>query len=258
MIILKSAAELALIRENAILLDGIIARLEQEARPGLSTAQLDRQAERWIRGTGAEPAFKGYLGYPASICTSLNEEIVHGIPSEARVLREGDLLSLDIGLRRRGFYADKATTFVIGCQGSPALRELLAVAWEALRCGVEATQIGLRVSDISHAIGSFIEARGYQVVRHFVGHGIGRQMHEEPQIPDYGLPGRGARLRAGMVLCLEPMCWKPQDASDEREEQVAVDGWTVRTPGGEPAAHVEEMVWVSEGGPQVLRQKGSL
>lgn len=257
MIILKSAAELALIRENAILLDEIIARLEQEACPGQTTAQLDRQAERWIRGAGAEPIFKGYLGYPASICTSLNEEIVHGIPSEARVLREGDLLSLDIGLRRRGFCADKATSFVIG-QGSPALRELLAVAWEALRSGVEAAQIGSRVSDISHAIGSVIETRGYRVVHHFVGHGIGRQMHEEPQIPDYGPPGRGARLRAGMVFCLEPMCWKPQDASDEREEQIEDDGWTVRTPHGEPAAHVEEMVWVSERGPQVLRQKGSL
>jgi methionyl aminopeptidase len=254
MIPLKSPEELAIIRENALLVDDILQRLVRAARPGVSTAQLDREAERLIHAGGAEPAFKGYRGFPASICTSINEEIVHGIPREERVLREGDLLSIDIGLKRQGFYADKATTVAIGAE-TAATRELLAVAAEALRCGTAAAQVGARVSDISHAIGSLLQARGYQVVKRFVGHGIGRQMHEEPQIPNYGPPGRGARLRAGMVLCIEPMCWKARNETDE-EERVGEDGWTVRTPRGEPAAHLEEMVWVSESGPQELTQKG--
>ncbi len=256
MISLKSAEELAIIQENALLLDEILRSLVQRVRPGIATAELDRRAEDLIRAAGAESAFKGYKGYPASICTSINEEIVHGIPREDRVLREGDLLSIDVGLQRDGFYADTATTVIVGGATSPAAQELMAVASEALRRGIAAAQIGARVSDISHAIGSFLADQSYQVVKHFVGHGIGRQMHEEPQIPNYGPPGQGARLRAGMVLCIEPMCWKPWDADDDREEWVAEDGWTVRTPGGEPAAHVEEMVWVSESGPQVLRQKG--
>lgn len=253
MIPLKSPEELAVIRENALLVDEILQRLVQAARSGITTAALDREAERLIRAAGAEPAFKGYRGFPASICTSINEEIVHGIPREDRVLREGDLLSIDIGLKRRGFYADKATTVAVGT-ATPAAQELIAVAAEALHCGTAAARVGARVSDISHAIGSLLAARGYQVVKRFVGHGIGRQMHEEPQIPNYGPPGHGARLRAGMVLCIEPMCWKAGEADDE--ERVGEDGWTVRTPGGEPAAHLEEMVWVSESGPQELTRKG--
>ncbi|MFQ6034124.1 MAG: type I methionyl aminopeptidase, partial [Candidatus Bipolaricaulia bacterium] len=202
MIKVKSERELELIRENARLLAEILEQLIAEARAGVSTAALDRLAERLIREAGAEPAFKGYQGYPATICASLNEEVVHGIPKDDRILKEGDLLSIDLGLRREGLYADLATTVLIGGEGSQRAKRLIEVTREALERGIAATKAGNRVSDISHAIGSFVESNGYYVVRRYVGHGIGRQLHEEPQIPNFGPPGRGPRLRPGMVLCL--------------------------------------------------------
>ncbi len=243
---LKSAQELAIIAENARLLREIIDQLATAARPGVSTAELDRLAERLIHRIGAEPAFKGYEGYPAALCASVNEEVVHGIPRDDRILKEGDILSLDLGLRRRGFYADVATTVAIGRVSARAER-LLQVTREALERGIAAARVGNRVSDISHAIGSYVESQGFYVVKRFVGHGIGRELHEEPQIPNYGPPGQGPRLRPGMVLCLEPMV-----KEDEGEVIVREDGWTVVTPEGGLAAHYEEMVLITEAGPKVL------
>lgn len=252
MIRVKSEWELELLRENARLLAGILERLIAEARAGTSTAALDRSAERLIRQAGAEPAFKGYQGYPATICASLNEEVVHGIPKDDRILKEGDLLSIDLGLRREGLYADMATTLLVGGEGSQRARRLIEVTQEALERGIAAAKEGNRVSDISHAIGSFVESQGYYVVKKYVGHGIGRQLHEEPQVPNFGPPGRGPRLRPGMVLCLEPMV-----KEDEGEVEVLEDGWTAVTPKGGLAAHFEEMVLITEEGPQILTRGGA-
>ena len=252
MISIKSRRELELLRENARLLAGILEQLIADARAGVSTATLDRLAERLIRQTGAEPAFKGYQGYPATICASLNEEVVHGIPKDDRILKEGDLLSLDLGLHRGGLYADAATTVLVGDEGSERAERLIEVTREALERGIAATRVGNRVSDISHAIGSFVEEQGYYVVKKYVGHGIGRELHEEPQVPNFGPPGRGARLQVGMVLCLEPMV-----KEDEGEVRVLDDGWTAVTPNGGLAAHFEEMVEITDGGPKVLTRGGA-
>jgi methionyl aminopeptidase len=252
MIQLKTGSEIEILRENARILSEILRELIRAAQPGVTTAQLDRLAERLIRDAGATSAFKGYRGYPATICTSINEEVVHGIPSDRRVLGEGDLLSIDIGIERKGLYADKADTVVVGRPTDGAL-ELIGVAREALRRGIAQAQPGNRVGDIAHAIGSYVAAKGYNYAKRFVGHGIGRSMHEEPQVPNYGPPGRGARLKEGMVLAIEPMVWKalPEESLDD-EERVLDDGWTVVTPYGQPAAHVEEMVLITADGPEVL------
>jgi methionyl aminopeptidase len=251
MIRVKSERELEIIRENARLLAGVLERLITEARAGVSTAALDRLAEQMIRDLGAEPAFKGLQGYPATICASLNEEVVHGIPKDDRILKEGDLLSIDLGLRRKGLYADVATTVLIG-EGSPKARRLIEVAREALERGIAKALAGNRVSDISHAIGSYAESQGYYVVKKYVGHGIGRELWEEPQIPNFGPPGRGPRLRPGMVLCIEPML-----KEDEGEVKVLDDGWTAVTPKGGLAVHFEEMVEITREGPQVLTRGGA-
>jgi len=251
MIRVKSERELEIIRENARLLREILEQLVVEARAGISTATLDRLAEKLIRRAGAEPAFKGYQGYPATICASLNEEVVHGIPKDDRMLSEGDLLSIDIGLRRNDLYADMATTVIIGGP-VPRAGRLIEVTWEALGRGIAKVLAGNRVSDISHAIGSYAESKGYYVVKKYVGHGIGRELHEEPQIPNFGPPGRGARLRPGMVLCLEPMV-----KEDEGEVEVLDDGWTAVTPNGGLAAHFEEMVLITGEGPEVLTGGGA-
>jgi len=248
MIQLKTGSEIEIIRENALILCEILREICRAARPGVSTGELNDLAESEMERAGVVSAFKGYRGYPAVICTSVNEEIVHGIPKRGRVLREGDILSIDIGIERHGLFADKAETIVIG-RPSPEALELLGVAREALRRGIEMARPGRRVGDISHAIGSYVRSRGYSVVKRFVGHGIGRAMHEEPQVPNWGSPGKGAKLRAGMVLAIEPMVWK---APEDQEELVTEDGWTVVTPNGRPAAHVEDMVLITEEGPEVL------
>ncbi len=261
MIELKTESELEIIRENCQILMTILRELTGRARPGISTRQLNDWAEELMREFEAESAFKGYQGrgpypFPASICTSINHEIVHGIPSPKRILKAGDLLSIDAGIKRNGFYADLATTVTIEPSSSrtfkqsnnDAAEKLLDVAKEALRRGIAAVQPGNRVSDISHAIGSYVEAQGFSVVKRFVGHGVGRKMHEEPQIPNYGPPGRGALLKPGMVLAIEPMVFN----GDKGEEVVTADGWTVVTPNGGLAAHFEAMVVVTERGPETL------
>lgn len=248
MIALKTERELAVVAGNARLLREILWELVRRVEPGVTTGELDRLAEKLIRSAGATPAFKGYQGYPATLCISVNEEIVHGLPSDQRVLREGDLVSLDLGLRRAGYYADAAVTVVVG-EPSPMAAKLVEATLSALRAAIEAVKIGRHVSDLSYAIESTARKFGFYPVREFVGHGIGRALHEDPQIPNFGPPGFGPLLREGMVLCPEPMI-----KGDSLPVRVLPDGWTVVTGGGTLAAHFEEMVAVTAEGPWVLTE----
>ncbi|MCI2429439.1 type I methionyl aminopeptidase [Candidatus Acetothermia bacterium] len=242
MIRIKSREEIALLRENAELLQAILFRLTEEARAGVATLELDRKAERWIAEIGGRPTFKGYRGYPASICTSINAEVVHGIPSARRILESGDVLSIDIGMMRKGFCADLATTVLI--EGANSYRrKIMQRAAEALQIGVEQTRAGKRVGDVSSAIQKYINSYGLSVVTNFVGHGIGREMHEEPQVPNYGTAGQGPILKEGMVLCVEPMVADGQ--SDLLEVEVLEDDWTALAPGATVAAHYEAMVLIA-------------
>lgn len=247
MIIRKSEDELRAMREAGRLTALTHAVVAAAVRPGITTASLDALAEEFIRDHNAIPAFKGYNGYPASICVSVNEEVVHGIPG-ARVLKDGDIVSIDIGVVLDGFYGDMARTYPVG-EISEEAKQLIAVTESALKKGIAAAVVGNRISDIGHAVQSCVEAHGMSVVRDFVGHGIGRNMHEEPQIPNFGRPGYGPRLRPGMVLAIEPMVnvggW---------EVVVLSDNWTVVTADRSLSAHFEDTVAVTEGGPLVLTQ----
>jgi methionyl aminopeptidase len=209
------------------------------------TEKIDQYADAFIRKHNAIPAFKGYRGYPASICASVNSEVIHGIPSR-RVLKEGDILSIDLGVYKDGFYGDAAYTFPIG-KISPLAEELLRITEEALYIGIEHALPDNRVSDISHAIQTHVESNGFSVVRAFVGHGIGRDLHEDPHIPNFGRPGRGPRLQPGMTLAIEPMV-------NEGDYDVAIldDGWTAVTKDGKLAAHFEHTILVTSGKPRIL------
>ncbi|MDD4902900.1 MAG: type I methionyl aminopeptidase [Candidatus Bipolaricaulis sp.] len=250
MIPLKSPEELAVMRENGALLAGILERLCEDVRPGRTTAYFDRLARSLIAECGGETAFDRLAGFPGAINASLNEEIVHGIPSDDRVLAEGDVFSVDIGMVRRGFCVDMATTVGVGRIGAEAQR-LLEVGEESLWEGIRNVRIGNRVSDVSHAIGSFVEAKGYFVVREYVGHGIGRNLHEDPQIPNYGPAGHGPRLRAGMTLAIEPMV-----KTDPLPTEVRDDRWTVATASGGLSVHFEHTVALTGQGVVVLTQGG--
>jgi methionyl aminopeptidase len=214
--------------------------------PGVTTADLDVAAEERIRRAGATPAFKGYHGYPATICASINEEVIHGIPSGRRVLNEGDVISIDVGASLDGYYGDSAITLPVG-QVSPQAATLLRVTEESLFKAIEAVKVGGRVSDIGHAVQKHVEAFGFSVVREFVGHGIGERMHEEPQVPNYGEPGRGPRLSEGMVLAIEPMVNAGKPAV-----KVLADGWTAVTRDSSLSAHFEHTVAVTADGPWIL------
>ena len=220
MILIKTPEEIETMRRNGALLASVLDEVCSKVAPGVSTASLDRLAEELIRREGASPAFKGYHGFPATLCTSINEEVVHGIPSEDRLLHEGDILSIDIGLVRDGYYADMATTVPVGQIGEVA-EHLLATTEESLWRGIKQVKIGNRLFDISHTIGSYVESEGLFVVKEYVGHGIGKDLHEDPQIPNYGPPGRGPRLRVGMVFAIEPMV-----KTDPAPTRVLDDGWT--------------------------------
>ncbi len=250
MIPLKTPSEIETLRENGKRLAWVLETLREKVVPEVDTASLDRIAEELIRAAGAEPAFKGYRGYPASICTSINNEVVHGIPSPRRRVHEGDILSIDIGLVRDGLYADAATTVPVGAISDVA-RHLLAVTEEGLWQGIGRATIGSRLSDVSNAIGSYVESEGLYVVTEYVGHGIGRQLHEDPQIPNYGAPGRGPRLQRGMVLAIEPMV-----KTDPEPTRVLDDEWTVVTGDGGLAAHFEHTIALTETGADVLTQGG--
>jgi methionyl aminopeptidase len=247
MIIYKSSDELEKMRTSGRITAGTIERVVAAVRPGVSTADLDAVAEGYIRDRGAIPNFKGYRGFPASICTSLNNEIVHGIPSKRRVLKEGDLVSLDFGAIWEGFHSDSALTVFVGEPPSSEAEKLVRVTEEALEAGIAQIRPGGRITDISHAIQQRAEGAGFSVVREYVGHGIGRAMHEDPQVPNYGAPGHGPELRPGLALAVEPMVnmggW---------ETTLLADDWTVVTLDGSLSAHFEHTIAVTEDGHEVL------
>lgn len=245
MIILKSKREIDKMRVSNRMVADILHELKAEMQPGITTRELDRLAEEKIRQRGAIPAFKGYRGFPASICTSVNEEVVHGIPSK-RVLKEGDLLSIDIGVLYDGYYGDSAITVGIGKIDAEA-GKLLRVTEEALYAGIEQAQVGGFLSDISHAIQQYVEKHHYSVVKVFVGHGIGTSLHEEPQIPNFGPPGRGPKLREGMVLAIEPMV-----NIGGSDVEILEDKWTVVTADRTRSAHFEHTIALTEEGVEIL------
>jgi methionyl aminopeptidase len=245
-IVCRSAAEIERLRVANQFVAEVLGELEAAVAPGVTTADLDQLAERLVRAGGAEPAFKGYRGYPATLCVSINEEVVHGIPSASRVLRKGDIVSLDIGVKLKGYYGDSAVTVPVGEVPGRTL-DLLRVTREALGRAIEQVHVGGRLSDIGHAVQTWVEQHGFAVVREFVGHGIGERLHEEPQIPNYGQPGRGPRLAEGMILAIEPMV-----VMGKPETKVLRDGWTAVTRDGSLAAHFEHTVAVAAGGPLVL------
>ncbi|AVX21786.1 MULTISPECIES: type I methionyl aminopeptidase [Carboxydocella] len=241
----KTEKELQLMREVGRVVAITLAELEQAVRPGITTAELDRIAENVIRKLGAVPAFKGYHGYPATICASVNEEVVHGIPG-LRKLENGDIISIDVGAVLNGFYGDSARTFPVGDISADA-RRLLAVTEESLYQGISQAKVGNRISDISHAVQKYVESHGFSVVRDYVGHGIGTAMHEEPQVPNFGPPGRGHRLLPGMTLAIEPMV-----NMGEYHVKTLADGWTVVTLDGSLSAHFEHTIAITADGPEIL------
>lgn len=245
MIILKSSEEVGKIKRAGRIVSEVLRELKKQVKPGVTTLDLDRIAEEGIRKRGGQPAFKGYRGFPATLCASVNDEIVHGIPSK-RTLQEGDIIGLDLGAIVDGYYGDAAITVAVGAI-RPEVRRLVQVTEESLYQGIEQMQAGNRLSDVSHAVQTHVEAAGYSVVKDFVGHGIGQALHEEPQLPNFGKPGQGPRLRAGMVLAIEPMVNMGKDGV-----RVLSDHWTAVTEDGSLSAHFEHTVAITEAGPVIL------
>jgi len=245
-IICRSATELEKMRAAGKLVGQVLTAMAAEVKPGITTGDLDAIAEGLIMDAGAIPAFKGYHGYPATICASVNDEVIHGIPSGKRVLKAGDVISIDVGASLAGYYGDSAVTLAVGPVSEEAAA-LLRVTEESLYRAIETVKPGGRVSDIGHAVQKHVESHGFSVVREFVGHGIGQQMHEEPQVPNYGEPGRGPRLAEGMVLAIEPMV-----NAGTHEVEVLSDKWTAVTKDRKLSAHYEHSVAITEDGPIVL------
>lgn len=246
MIEIKSESEISLIREAGRIVRIVLEETSGIARPGITTGGLDTKAEEIIRKFKARSAFKGYRGFPGNICTSINEQVVHGIPGSVK-LRDGDILSIDVGVEKNGFYADAAVTVGIGDEVSRTASDLIKTTEEALKAGIEKAVEGNRLFDISHAIQAYAEARGYSVVRDFVGHGIGRDMHEDPEIPNFGKPDAGPRLKSGMVLAIEPMV-----NEGKYEVDILSDGWTAVTRDKKLSAHFEHTVCVADKGAKIL------
>lgn len=244
--LLKSRDEVRRMRVGCGMLAMVREKMAQMVRPGISTLDIDTLAQTMIEEQGAKPAFLGYNGFPGTICSSINEEIVHGIPSAKRVLKEGDLISIDVGLVYDGFYADTAVTVAVG-EVRPEITRLIDVTRESLMRGIEAAKVGGRLGDISFAIQSYIEEHKLGVVREYTGHGIGRNLHEAPEVPNWGPAGKGRRLKAGMVIAIEPMVnlgsWKTK---------VLPDQWTVVTADGLPSAHFEHTIALADEGPEIL------
>jgi methionyl aminopeptidase len=245
MIILKTPDEIAVMAKASRVVAEALAVLKDVVKPGLTTDELDRLAESEIRARGAMPAFKGYRNYPKTLCASVNEQVVHGIPSK-RVLKEGDIVGLDLGAIVGGFYGDSAVTVGVG-RIDEKTAALVRVTEESLSLAIEQAQVGNRLSDISHAVQRHVEAAGFSVVTEFVGHGIGRQLHEEPQVPNYGKPGQGPRLQAGMVLAIEPMVNMGGSAV-----RVLDDRWTAVTVDGSLSAHFEHTIAIQPSGPAIV------
>lgn len=252
MIVLKSAQEIDVMRAANRIVAEVLVELRRRVQPGITTRELDRVAEEMTRRSGAVPAFKGYevagRVFPCSVCISINDEVVHGIPSERRVLREGDIVGLDFGVRYQGYYGDAAVTVAVGAADAEADR-LMRATQEALNAGIEQVRVGNRLGEVSAAIQQRVECEGFSVVRDFVGHGIGKRLHEEPQVPNFGSRGRGVRLREGMVLAIEPMV-----NAGAPEVRIKDDGWTAVTRDGSRSAHFEHSVAVTNNGPYVLSQ----
>ncbi len=249
MIVVKSRRELDIMRRAGALVGRCLGELRAEVRPGLTTGRLDELAEDLILRCGGRPAFKGYRGFPASICTSINEQVVHGIPG-SRVLQEGDIISVDLGVIVDGFYGDAAITVPVG-QADAEVLELLEVASGSLQAAIDSVRPGARLGDVSNAVQVYAESRGFSVVRDYCGHGIGRSMHEAPEIPNYGPAGLGPMLKPGMTLAIEPMV-----NLGGHEVSLDLDGWTVVTADGSRSAHFEHTVAVTEDGSEVFTAVG--
>jgi methionyl aminopeptidase len=249
MINCKSHAELDKMRRSGIILRQVLETVKAMVAPGVSTMDLERVAEDKIRELGAKPAFKGYYDYPCVLCTSVNNEIIHGIPSEKRILKDGDILSIDCGVVLEGYYSDSAVTVPVGNKLAPELKKLLDVTEASLKRGIAEVKLGKTIGDIGAAVQEYVEANGFSVVRDFVGHGIGTRMHEEPKVPNYGVRGHGTRLREGMVLAIEPMVNIGKPGA-----RLMPDKWTAVTEDGSYSAHFEHTVAVTRNGPRVLTE----
>jgi len=249
--ILRTAGELQLMNEANALVHKVLDGIAERIAPGVTTRELDEFAEKMIRDAGAVPAFLHYRGYPATLCTSIDDVIVHGIPNDV-VLKEGNIIGVDCGVIHEGFYGDAARTFAVGEVPEEA-RRLMRVTRESLDLAVEQARPGRRLSDIGHAVQSHVEAHGFAVVREFVGHGVGTELHEDPQVPNFGRPGEGMKLRAGMVLAIEPMV-----NIGGPGVKVDADGWTARTEDGSLSAHFEYSVAITDKGPWILGRNGSM
>ena len=248
-IVCKSTSEIEKMRRSGRIVRQVLDAVKEVVTPGVTTMELERVAEARIKDLGAKPAFKGYYDYPCVLCTSINNEIVHGIPSERRVLKAGDIVSIDTGVVLDGYYGDAAITVPVGSEVTSELQKLLEVTRESLYRGIEAARIGNTVGDVGAAVQKAVEANGFSVVREFVGHGIGTKLHEEPQVPNYGTPGSGPKLRDGMVLAIEPMV-----NVGRSETRVLADNWTAVTKDGTHSAHFEHTVAVTKNGPVILTE----
>ena len=246
-IVCKSSAEIEKMRKSGRIVRQILDELKTLVRPGISTMDLERAAEKKIGDLGAKAAFKGYYDYPCVLCTSINQEIVHGIPSEKRVLKEGDIVSIDCGVVLDGYYGDAAITVPVGSQVKAELQKLLEVTEASLYRAIEQAQVGNALGDVSAAVQEYVEANGFSVVREFVGHGIGTRLHEDPQVPNYGSPGRGLRLKPGLVIAIEPMV-----NAGAPEVKTLEDRWTAVTSDGSLSAHFEHSIAITEHGAVVL------
>jgi methionyl aminopeptidase len=248
-IVCKSPGEIDKMRRAGRIVRQVLDTVKQMVAPGVSTMDLERAAEKKIRELGAKPAFKGYYDYPCVLCTSVNQEVVHGIPSEKRMLKEGDIVSIDCGVVLDGYYGDSAITVPVGQAVTPELQKLLDVTRDSLYRGIDAMRIGNTIGDVGAAVQKLVEENGFSVVREFVGHGIGTRLHEDPQLPNYGTPGHGTKLREGMVLAIEPMV-----NAGGPGVRVLEDKWTAVTEDGRPSAHFEHCVAVTKDGPVILTE----
>lgn len=246
MIVLKTERELKLMREAGRISAGALKVAGEAVEPGISTAEIDRIAEKYILSQGAKPNFKGYNGFPATACISINDQVIHGIPSKKQIVKEGDIVSIDLGAVFEGYHGDNAATFAAG-DVSPEAQRLMDVTRESLYEGIKMARAGGRIGDISAAVQQYTEARGYSVVRQYVGHGVGASLHEAPEVPNFGTPGRGVRLLPGMTLAIEPMI-----NMGTEKVKVMPDGWTVLTADGALSAHFEHSVVITADGPQIL------
>ena len=246
MVVLKTGRELEVMKEACRISAGALELIGKSIEPGITTGELDKMAEKYILSQGAKPNFKGYSGYPATACISINNEVIHGIPSSSRKIKSGDIVSVDLGATINGYNGDNAATFAVG-EISEEAKRLIEATRESLYEGIKAAVAGGRIGDIGHAISSYVEARGFSVVREFVGHGVGTKLHEAPEVPNFGTAGKGIRLLPGMTIAIEPMI-----NAGQAGVKTLSDGWTVVTRDGSLSAHFEHTVAITSDGPQIM------